>query len=134
MHQHEEATIQAFMAPPRRARWLAGLATPKTRAKFLDRLNHCRDFDERYCTPLASNANVVSVLTARGAPATCHAVSDSRDIDGREMPLAEAVTAAELAGWGTILCCVPGRLAYFYGEGGEIRLLLERSHSARTRS
>ncbi len=129
MHPHEEALIRAFIVPFRRARWLESLASSKRRPKFLDRLNHCDDFDERYCTPLESNANVVAVLTARGAPDTCYVVSDSPDIDGRELPLAEAVGESELGGWGTILSCLPGRLAYFYGEKGERRLLLDRDRA-----
>lgn len=129
MHPHEEATIRAFISPSRRARWLELLASLKRRPKFLDRLNHCRDFDERYYTPLASSANVVDVLTARGAPPTCYVISDSPNLDGREWPLAEAVVEAELCGWGTILCCVPGKLAFFYGEQGEQRLLFERSRA-----
>ena len=27
---------------------------------------------------------------------------------------------------GTIVCCIPGQLAYYYGESGEERLLLQR--------
>jgi hypothetical protein len=134
MHPHEEATIRAFIAAPRRARWLESLASPKQRTKVLDRLNHCQDFDARYASPLESNADVIATLTARGAPATCYVVSDSPDIDGRELPLADALTQAEIGGWGTIICCVPGQLGYFYGECGERRLLLERPRRSKNRS
>ena len=43
-----------------------------------------------------------------------------------ELPLAEAVWEATAAGWGTLLGCVPGRLAYYYDECGLRRMLLER--------
>ena len=43
------------------------------------------------------------------------------------MPLAEAVWQAEMAGWGTLLGCVPDRLAYYYDEVGLRRMLLERA-------
>jgi hypothetical protein len=54
-------------------------------------------------------------------------MSDIADIDGRELPLAEAVDRAELGGFGTIVSCIPGRLAYYYDESGARRLLLSRA-------
>jgi hypothetical protein len=127
MHPHEEALVRAFIAPERRTRWLEGLASAKRRRKQLDRLNHCRDLDDRYATAVPSSADVAALLRSRGAPETCYVLSDTPGLDGREMPLAEAVCEAELAGWGTLLGCVPGRLAYYYDEAGLRRMLLERA-------
>jgi hypothetical protein len=93
---------------------------------MLDHLNHCRDIDERYARLLPSNTNVAALLRGHGAPATCYVLSDTAEIDGRTLPLVEAVEAAELGAWGTILSCIPGRLAYYYDECGERRMLLER--------
>lgn len=127
MHPHEEATIRAFICPAKRKRWLEQLGSERRRRrKFLNRLNHCWDFDDRYAKLLPSNADVAAILKARGAPATCYVLSDTKYLDGREMPLEKAITDAELAGWGTIISCLPGSLAYYYGEIGECRLLLER--------
>lgn len=126
MHADEEATIRAFISRERRTRWLEALASPTKRSKFLDRLNHCRDFDDRFATSLESNADGIAMLISLGAPPTCHVISDTQKLDGREMPVAEAVSAAEAHGWGTLVCCLPGRLAYFYGERGERRLILHR--------
>lgn len=126
MHPHEEATIRAFISPPRRTRWLESLASAKRRRRFLDRLNHCWDLDERYAKLLSSNVDIVAVLMDHGAPTTCYVLSDTTALDGQELPLAEAVTEAELNGWGTIISCLPGRLAYYYDECGERRMLLER--------
>jgi hypothetical protein len=95
----------------------------KRRRRFLDRLNHCRDFDERCATPLPSNADVVRVLRSRGAPSRCFVVSDSATIDGRELPLVEAIEQAESCGWATLVSCVPGLLAYYRDESGTRRLL-----------
>ena len=127
MHPAEEATIQAFIDSARRPRWIESLKATKRRRRFLDRLNHCRDLDPRFATLLDSNSDVVAVLKAHGAPATCYVVSDTLALDGREMPLADAVSESELGGWGTIISCVPGRLAYYYDECGERRILLERN-------
>jgi hypothetical protein len=93
---------------------------------MLDRLNHCQDLDVRFAVPLPSNADVVAMLRSRGAPATCYVLSATASIDGQVLPLAEAISAAEFGGWGTILTCLPGRLAYYYDECGARRMLLER--------
>lgn len=130
MHPAEEATIQAFIDPARRPRWLEFLASSKHRRRFLDRLNHCRDLDERFATHLASNADVVAILKASGAPPTCHVISDTEALDGREMLLSEAIKEAQFAGWGTIISCLPGRLAYYYDECGERRIMLERKDTS----
>lgn len=42
------------------------------------------------------------------------------------MALQKAIDETE-ARMGTLIGCVPGRLAYYYGEAGEQRLLLERA-------
>src|SRR4051812_44876590 len=124
MHPHEEALVRAFISPPRRTRWLEQLASKKRRGPFLDRLNHCRDIDERYATALPSNADVVTLLRSRGAPPTCYVVSCVAAIDGCELPLAEAIEQAAMEGWGTLIGCIPGRLGYYYDECGERRFLL----------
>ena len=79
--------------------------------------------------PLASNTDIVAVLRTHGAPATCYVLSDTATLDARELSLMEAIAETELNGWGTIISCLPGRLAYYYDECGERRMLLERKHS-----
>jgi len=126
VNRNEELLVRAFISPARRTRWLQSLASVKRRGPFLDRLNHCQDIDERFATPLPSNADVITLLKSHGAPETCYVVSCTADIDGRELPLTKAVEDAEFHGWGTIISCIPGRLAYYYDECGERRMLLER--------
>ena len=43
------------------------------------------------------------------------------------MALDDAIRQADGSGFGSLLCCVPGRLAYYVGEAGEQRLLLRRN-------
>ena len=105
-------------------RWLDALASPKRRRRFLDRLNHCRDLDERYASPLPSSTDVAALLRSLGAPTECHVLSDLADIDGMGLPLADAIDRVELGGFGSILSCVPGRLAYYLDESGTGRRLL----------
>lgn len=126
MHPSEAAIIDAFIAPHRRERWRISLRSDKRRRTFLDCLNHCRDFDPKYAQPLASNADVLALLQSHGAGERCHVVSAAAEIDGQEMPLPDAIAAAAQYGWGTILSCIPGRLAYYYDECGERRFLLLR--------
>jgi hypothetical protein len=125
MHPAEEAVVRAFIAPHRRPRWLKLLGSPRRR-QFLDRLNHCADLDPRYIHPLGSGADAVALLRSHGAPSGCYVLSDTIAIDGREMPLAEALAEAETAGWGTIISCIPGRLGYYLDECGARRFLLVR--------
>lgn len=115
------------MAPARRTRWLESLASAKRRPRMLDRLNHCIDLDERYATLVPSNTDMAALLRARGAPKTCYVLSCTDDIDGQVLPLDEAISAAESGGWGTIISCIPGRLAYYYDECGARRMLLQRA-------
>jgi hypothetical protein len=127
MHPSEEATIRAFIQAPRRARWLELLASPRRREKFLDRLNHCQDFDERLASSVRSGAAALAALRERHAPQTCYVVSSGpANLDGREAPLSEAIEKAEAGGWGTLIICIPGHLAYYHDECGERRWLLER--------
>ena len=122
----EGATVRAFIVPAKRERYAMMLGRAKRRAAFLNCLNHCHDFDPRYATALPSTADVSRLLRSHGAPATCRVISDFRAIDGREMPLEDALREAEASRCGSLLCCVAGRLAFYIGEDGEQRLLLRR--------
>jgi hypothetical protein len=127
MLPHEEATIRAFVIAERQPRWLTMMANAKKRSQFLDRLNHCRDLDERFVVPVGSQQSAIVELQQRRAPDRCHLISDSKKLDQQEMKLTDALDAIEESGWGTLVCCIPGRLAYFYDEGGMRRWLLVRS-------
>lgn len=119
----EELLIETFIASHRRSRWLTKLASAKRR-QFLDGLNHCADFDPRYTRPVPASLDLLALLRSRGAPTTCYVVSDSAALDGREMALEEAISAVEANGWGTLISCVPGRLACYIDEAGTRRRLL----------
>jgi hypothetical protein len=67
----------------------------------------------------------------KGAPDTCYVISEDDDLDGKEMPLAEALKTIIGRGIGTFLSCVPGRLAYFEDE--ECRWILERKKALEAR-
>lgn len=128
MQTHENALVDAFVVPSKRARYKELLASSKQRKKILDGLDHLRDLDDRYAKELPSSTNIVELLRSRGAPKSCHVISSVAKLDGREMALQDAIDETEANMSGTIIGCIPGKLAYYYGESGEQRLLLERSN------
>ena len=128
LHPADAATIQAFVIKEKKQRYLEMLANSKKRAKFLDGLNHCSDLDERFTTPVCWH-DAIDELRKRGAPDRCHIISSINEFDGIDLPLAAALLWVEQQGWGTIICCIPGQLAYYYDECGFRRLILERKSS-----
>jgi hypothetical protein len=139
---HEEAIIRAFIAPDRREQYLARLRSPKTRQKFMARhFHHMVDLDERYAKKLDPGMPLVEwekrsgahldkiedLLRSRGAPSRCHVMSASSNLDGQEVDLRAALEDVVGHNDGTFISCIPGRLAYFEGEGSNERYVLQRS-------
>lgn len=137
--EYEAATIKAFVVRGRQERYLYLLENSKRRKKFTDELGHFRWFDPRFASPvpwkvdpalslwgkhLQGISNISKLLRSKGAGDTCWVISQRSCIDGQEMELDAAVEAVNSNGSGSILCCVPGKLAYFNGE--EESLLLSK--------
>jgi hypothetical protein len=121
MNSHEEAVVKAFVEPTRRERFLAFLADPKKRRKFTNELAHRRD---RFLKPNALRSIPPSqhhpsaffaLLKQLGAGDKCWVISQG-DLDGQEVDLLAALQEVVGYGMGTIISCVPGRLAYFESE------------------
>ena len=127
---HEEELFKAFIVPERRGRYLALLESAKKRSKLVNRLPHCHDIDPRYSrlvpVHLQTSEDIYSLLTAEGAPQTCHVVSELSDVDGRDMPLIEALDVVVASEMGTLLSCIPGKLAYYEGEEPGERYILQK--------
>jgi hypothetical protein len=129
--EHEALVIGAFVTPARRRRMRELHAVPARRRKLIGELLAGVDsFDPRCVRTIPPGqqgaADIERLLRSRGAPSTCHAMSENGEVDGRDLPLADAL--AEIVGWGasSLLSCLPGRLAYFEGEEPNERYLLER--------
>ena len=118
--EHEAALIRAFVAPKRRARFLSFLRTPHGREKLRAALPHFRALDERFAHLVPSEdryaASIEATLRSKGAPDTCHIVSEWSRIDGCDMPLSDALLEVVGSSMGTFVSCIPGRLAYFEFE------------------
>ena len=117
---HEEAFIEYFVQKQRRERLLFELR--KHRGRFLGRLTHgaLECLDLRFATalppPNSDPAAILRLLEARGAGKTCYAISSNDQIDGRILPLSDALYAAVGFGMPSILSCCPGLLAYVETE------------------
>jgi hypothetical protein len=125
---HEEELIKAFFVPTKRERYLDMVAKPKGRKKFLGELAHFKALDPRCCFAIPkvehTAEQIAAFLTRNGAPPSCWVTSEDSDLDGREIPLLEALKHVLGCQMGTFLSCIPGKLAYFEDE--EDRWFLER--------
>ncbi len=126
MNEHEEKFITSFLLKEKRNRWQTQLNDPQKRSEHLNRLNHFHDLDEKYVTWLKRNADIEQLLRQSGSPEQVYILSAFINIDGKFMILADAIDQTVRGGWGTIISCIPGRLAYYYDECDERRALLIR--------
>jgi hypothetical protein len=130
MNTHEEQFARAFIVPEKRARYLSLLESERGRTKLVDGFNHCRDLDPRFAKLIPSHQqsaqSIETILRRKGAPDTCHVMSDLSAIDGREMSLSEALLETVGSDAGTLISCIAGKLAYFELEGFDGRYILER--------
>jgi hypothetical protein len=116
LHPAEEATLRAFVIAAKRDRLVALFGSTKRRRQACDALNHFDGWDERFAQRIDSSADVLAVLRKAGAQSQCHVISNSSEFDGRVMPLNEAVSACEGYPFASVLCCLPGQLAFFFDE------------------
>ena len=128
----EEHLLARFVVPNKRERYAEMISKPKKRAKFLAELDHFKSLDPRYVVPIAASQQspegITSILAKKGAPQSCWVTSSHRDLDEKQMYLLEALKKIVGCQMGTILTCIPGRLAYFEGEEMRDRCILERTN------
>jgi hypothetical protein len=125
---YEHALIAAFVKRGKRDRYREILSNPRLRHKFTHQLAHFTDFDPRYRLPIPSNKlfadNVARELQKRNSPSIVFAISEDPALDQKELPLVEALKQIVGRGMGTVLSCIPGRLAFVETE--DERFILER--------
>jgi hypothetical protein len=128
LHPIEEATLRAFVLRPARERLLVLFRIRKRRTQALDALNHFSQWDSRYAEAFASVSDLESLLQRAGPMDSCHVMSGNDELDGRKMPLADAIDACESHSFASLICCIPGELAIFFDEVAvpRRRLLLRR--------
>jgi hypothetical protein len=125
---NELALIAAFVKRNKRDRYREILSNPRLRHKFIDQLAHFADFDPKYRLSIPSNKlyvnNIALELQKRHSPKIVFAISEDVALDQKELLLIEALTHIVGRGMGTVLSCVPGRLAFVETE--DERFILER--------
>ena len=130
LNTHESEFARNFVVAEKRARYLSLLESKNGRKKILNGFNHCRDLNPRFARLIPSNqdsaASIEVLLRQKGAPDTCYVMSDNPEIDGREMALTDALLKTVAMDAGTLISCIPGKLAYFEMEGFDGRYILER--------
>jgi hypothetical protein len=134
MNPIEEAFVNNFVQKSRRERANFELGSESRRGRFLDRL--CHDFagvfEARYLQPLPKPEDGVSLrklLEKSGAKNTCHVISCNDAVDGKQIPVGDAIQAVMGYGLPSIIICAPESLAYFEAEqvqGPPPRYLLVR--------
>ena len=124
---HELALVNAFIAPHKRERYSGFVRSPKARPKFIDALHHLNDIDLAAVVELPHGletpAGVLHELRRLGASGSCYLVSVDRRLDQTAMELEEAISRVVE---GTIVSCIPGRLAWYEGEPPKNRFILFR--------
>jgi hypothetical protein len=124
---HETGLAQ-FIAETRRGRVAALLGSPRGRTKFIQALPHFNHWDPGAVVPLAAAEQtppqVLAALGRLGAPAVVQVLSASPSLDTRTLPLEDAVREVVGSSTGTVISCIPGKLAYFEGEERRVRLIL----------
>ena|SRR5579859_4334512 len=126
----EQVLFATFVIPTKRARYVELLGTRRGREKVRRALDHFNDLDPRFCRKLhgrdANRAAVLHALQKLGAPHQCRIISVNADVDGCEMPLADALEITIGGGCGTFISCIGGTLGYFEGEGPNERYICLR--------
>jgi hypothetical protein len=127
---NELSLLAAFLKRSKRERYREIFADPRLRHKFTKQLAHFTDFDPKYRLPIPSNklfvGNITTELRKRHSPNIVFAISEDPALDQKELPLVEALEEICGSGMGTVLSCIPGRLAYVETE--DERFILERHH------
>jgi hypothetical protein len=124
VEDRELRLVETFVVRAKRERYSGFLRSPKLRPKFLRELYHFRDFDPATMIEFGSVGRLLlGELQRRGATGDCYLISIDADLDGRTMALPEALMKIPE---GTLVCCVPGKLAYYAGEEPKNSFILQR--------
>ena len=130
--QQEDAFIEAFIVSERRERYRFMLANTTRRRQFLDRLNHMLDFIPSLAQQIPGNlhnpAGVARLLNERGVQDSdaVYVFSDVKELDGQSLSMLQAVERVLEFDWGSVVCCAPGKLAYYRPEAPENGYILEK--------
>jgi hypothetical protein len=124
----ESDLILPFLLPARRVRWAELFSKPKGRKRLMDSLWHGRDIDPKFLVPIHPNRanphDVAAMLRRLGSSEQCHVLSVRRDLDGKDLDLHLALEQVVGVAPGTVVSCLPGKLAYYERDEKNGRYLL----------
>ena len=126
----EELTLRRFVIADRRDRLASVVRTKKRYSEIMASLSHGNPWDDRWRRELPvrdhHTAAVERILRAHGAPEICHVLGGSGDVDGKQLPLHDALAQVVGSRIGALVICIPGQLAYHEGEELHDRNVLYR--------
>jgi hypothetical protein len=109
-----------FLREDRRSRWRELFPRPRGRKKLLATLWNGDDLDRDLLVKVDPSERSVEQLSVRlrslGAPTMCHLISARSNLDGQDLDLISALRLVLNLAPGTIICCVPGKLAYYEND------------------
>ena len=133
--EQEILLVKSFFVKRVQERVLHELFSPKKRDQALYRLDHLyknmlkNEYLIEITPPNSWHEDIYDLLKQHGAPDTCYCLSENEWINGKELPLKEALEHAVGFGFSSIISCIPGELAYFEAEqsfGAPPRYLLKK--------
>ncbi len=115
---HEQAFVETFVVPEKRARYAEFLRKPKRRGEITDRFCHFFDFVPELATQVSRGTaqELASLLRSRGAGDMAHIIGGRDEIDGQDLGLQQGLHAALADPSGVVVSCIPGRLALYIQE------------------
>ncbi len=114
---HEAAFVRAFMPKEKWARCLQLLPDRNRRSEVLVRLNKKWDYLPTLATEVPESEDfpeaVLDLLRNAGAPEKCYVMAALSSLDGKTLPLKDALREVFLQPFGALISCIPGELAYY---------------------
>jgi hypothetical protein len=138
MDKEKEAVIvNRFFSKRLKGRVVHELTSGKKRVEALNRL--CHDYKNTLIpeymfeiqSPNSDYQEIASLLKKQGAPNECYVISWNEEVDGKHLPLNEALKKVVGFGMPSIVSCIEGKLAYFEAEqesGSPPRFIIKREN------
>lgn len=120
--EREEEIVRTFFVKRLQDRVIFELSTSQKRKDGIWRL--CHDSEEKLIDkymieipkPNSDYIEIVNLLKKYGADRTCYCISINDDIDGKYLPISEAIDNSVNFGLASLISCIPNKLAYFQEE------------------
>jgi hypothetical protein len=123
-----ETVIVSFVDKKHRRRLLELLERPNRRRDLKDMLWHFDRFDMQCVVPVPPSEqkpdSILRILKGYGAGSEVTIISADVRLDQQRLPLGDALNLVVGSDSGSIVSCIPGKLAYYEGEDRGTRHIL----------